>query len=694
MAASATAAPPGAEPAAAPRAPSASSSHPPADDFRGVPGSASTSAVRATSGREALNSNQDMNGKRQLSSSRSPAGPPPSPKRMLLPGETALLEYRQLAKKYEADGVTSYTLPAMTEDELDNFGWQWPTNITVPPSPYCLPVQALSHEPTAEEIYKFFFKGTPKEVCIRQVFFHTPLSEEEQEWLQQFRQLCVEKKWAIPYFMEPQLLRVLWFCKRKFPDDAIAKSLEHAQGMVEWRREFYPLSDAEPELSQLLSLGVMYWVGRDPSLRPLLIVKLSRLPKTTAPDLFKRLTIFCFEWALRFLMVPGVVETCVVLFDVRSVPLHQFPISALTDMVNTLTKQFPFRLHRMWIINDSFFVQTVWNIAKQFLTEVQQQKMKFYRSGFEPELLKDYAAHQIEKHYGGSREEITKFYPFPLAPPPFNIDAKAADSKLPPELPMLAVDRFTTFGVIWEGDCITPIQWSPDARRVFEANHLPPPPAAATLEDAETAEALAAVEAATLEQRTASIRTYKSAASSVNRKASLLQRLHLSYGGGNEEAPAEGTPEIRPSQTAEVEGKEEQAAAETHAAEGKEQEDKDVGAKDATEEELNQAALSPEGANVPEAAEARGLVGGAISRRLSKPAETLRRDKEGEEAKSQKPDEAAPEVVKEEEEAKDVKHQPSAPNLQPKKTASETPQTAPPAQKVNGGKCCKGCVIQ
>lgn len=167
MAASATAATPGAEPTAAPRAPPASSSLPPTDDFRGVPGSASTSAVRAASGGEALSASQDMNGKRQPSSSRSSPGPPPSPKRVLLPGETALLEYRQLAKKYEADGVTSYTLPAMTEDELDNFGWQWATNITVPPSPYCLPVQALSHEPTAEEIYKFFFKGTP--VC----YFYT-----------------------------------------------------------------------------------------------------------------------------------------------------------------------------------------------------------------------------------------------------------------------------------------------------------------------------------------------------------------------------------------------------------------------------------------------------------------------------------------------------------------------------------------
>lgn len=223
-----------------------------------------------------------------------------------------------------------------------------------------------------------------------------------------------------------------------------------------------------------------------------------------------------------------------------------------------------------------------------------------------------------------------------------------------------AVDRFTTFGVVWEGDCTTPIQWSPDARRVFEANHLTPPPATVTLEDAETAEALAAVEAATLAQRTASIRTYKSAASTVNRKASLLQRLHLSC-SGNEGETGEGTSEIRPSQDEEAESKEkENTGTEAHAGEETAEEDKKeaaAAAMDANEEELNNAALSPGGGSVPEAAEARGLVGGAISRRLSKPAETLRREKEDEEAKVQKPEETTPELVKEEEETTEVKHQ-------------------------------------
>lgn len=163
MAASVTAAAPGAAEAA--HAPRASSAVRPADDFRGAPGAA-TSAVRDAPGGKPVHAGQDAPHEQQrlLSPSGLPASrAPSSPKRMLLPGETALLEYRQLAKKYQSDGVACYTLPAMTEDELDNFGWQWPTNISVPPSPYCLPVQALSHQPSAEEIYKFFFKGTP--VC-------------------------------------------------------------------------------------------------------------------------------------------------------------------------------------------------------------------------------------------------------------------------------------------------------------------------------------------------------------------------------------------------------------------------------------------------------------------------------------------------------------------------------------------------
>jgi hypothetical protein len=56
-------------------------------------------------------------------------------------------------------------------------------------------------------------------------------------------------------------------------------------------------------------------------------------------------------------VVPGIVETCLVMIDTREVALHRYPVSALIDIADMLTRQYPFRLHRMFVISESFFVQ-------------------------------------------------------------------------------------------------------------------------------------------------------------------------------------------------------------------------------------------------------------------------------------------------------------------------------------------------
>ncbi|CDJ58056.1 CRAL/TRIO domain-containing protein, putative [Eimeria maxima] len=382
----------------------------------------------------------------------------------MMPGEFAFDRFKELLL---SEG------PQIPTDQLQDFGWQIPLITSCDPSPFCITKEILSFEPQEDDIYKIFFRDTSKEVRIRQVFLHTALTAQEQQWLKEFRDYCTQENWPIPLFLEPMLLRIIWLAYRKWGDNIIARSFELAKSMVEWRQGFLPLSDKEEELKAMMETGVMYWSGRDRALRPLLIIRLSRLHKNASPEIFKRLTIFCFEWGLRYLMIPGHVETITALFDVRGVPLHQFPISALTDMTSTLTKQYPFRLNRMLIINDSFFVQTVWNIAKQFLTEVQQQKMLFMRSGFEEELLKEYTPWQLEKCYGGTRPEIRTFYPFPVAPGPYSIGSVQEEE--PYKNAHRAVDRLTTFGVTWEGDCRMPVQWAPAAKEVFADLQLPCP---------------------------------------------------------------------------------------------------------------------------------------------------------------------------------------------------------------------------
>eukprot|EP00917_Polyrhabdina_sp_WS-2016_P001969 GHVP01004235.1.p1 GENE.GHVP01004235.1~~GHVP01004235.1.p1 ORF type:complete len:436 (-),score=73.50 GHVP01004235.1:50-1357(-) len=227
----------------------------------------------------------------------------------------------------------------------------------------------------------------------------------------------------------------------------------------------YPLMDSEPDILEDLNKGIMYWCARDSMLRPLLVIKLKRLPKNTPSERFKRLVVFCFEYALRCILLPGKAETCSVLLDVRGVSLSAFPASALTDMTSTLTKQYPFRLDTMYIINDSIFIQTVWTVAKNFLSEIQQAKMNFYKSGFKEILLATYAKHQLEETFGGTRTELKKFYPFVIPPGPFepgstqNSSAKANCLE--------ACDEVTQFGVCWEKDVRTPILWTPKAEEIF-----------------------------------------------------------------------------------------------------------------------------------------------------------------------------------------------------------------------------------
>lgn len=379
-------------------------------------------------------------------------------------GEYAAARFRELLSR------GTETVPP---DELENYGWTIPLITTCDPSPYCIPQEIFTFVPKEENIYKIFFKDTSKEVRIRQIFFHTALTDEEQSWMEEFRKHCKMSNWKIPLFLEPMVLRIIWLAYRKWGDHIITRSFDLAKMMVEWRKGFFPLSDQEEEMRPMLDKGVMYWVGRDQTLRPLLVIRLARLSRTASPEVFKRLTIFCFEWGLRYLMVPGLVETITVLLDVRGVPLHQFPLSALTDMTNTLTKQYPFRLNRMLIINDSFFVQTVWSIAKQFLTEVQQQKMLFFRTGFEEELMKEYTPWQLEKCYGGTRPEITLFYPFPVAPGPYSVGSTQESN--PYKNAYLATDRVTSLGILWERDCRMPIQWAPGAYSVFKDLSLPVP---------------------------------------------------------------------------------------------------------------------------------------------------------------------------------------------------------------------------
>lgn len=70
----------------------------------------------------------------------------------------------------------------------------------------------------------------------------------------------------------------------------------------------------------------------------------------------------------------------------------------------------------------SAFLRGVFTIAKSVITERQNQKLCVITN--KAELLKDFAAHQLEKDFGGTKDNIKQSWPFQLSPGPFTAGHK------------------------------------------------------------------------------------------------------------------------------------------------------------------------------------------------------------------------------------------------------------------------------
>ncbi|KFG46793.1 CRAL/TRIO domain-containing protein [Toxoplasma gondii p89] len=249
---------------------------------------------------------------------------------------------------------------------------------------------------------------------------------------------------------------------------------------------------------------------------------------------------------------------------------------------------------------------------------------------------------------------------------------------------MLAVDRFTTFGVVWEGACRLPIQWSAECSRVFAACGIPAPPPAASLEDAEAAEALAA-EAAGQAVRSQTIKAYKSMVSLRKKPSvfSLLRRQGCSLApAGEAPRPADDGHQCEQEETtteekAEKERVEPAAVVEKEVGRGTEKAGEQEGEKETNGQDETQQLLG--------AAEAPGLVGEEISRRLSKPAEAMQGAEDNaqnsEEEKPQAHAERKTERAGDGKEAEKTRHDAASAEAEAAQATSQESPGGPPESK-------------
>eukprot|EP00434_Breviolum_minutum_P001505 symbB.v1.2.001328.t1/scaffold57.1/size370615/37 len=305
-------------------------------------------------------------------------------------------------------------------------------------APFSLPQECLNYVPDPNAVVLKFQNGESE----RMISCNTELSKDELSMLRKCQEEAARQKLA--FLPSISIAAVRYLGDIGDVEEAVKKMQENQA----WRLSYFqkPLQDFE--MLEDLQKGFLYFCGRDAGLRPALVMRPSRCPPGMPSDQFGRLFVFCMEYFLRYMLVPGKVENVVVIVDLNDISYSQMPpVSALLELKDVLVKQDAGRVFCFYVCNLPFIVRAAVGVVQAAMTEKQRQKMRFVSDV--SELQGDFALNQLESDLGGTRELETNFFPFPLPPGPFTAGCPGSNSEATPNLHRLLTAEAAR-GRLWD----------------------------------------------------------------------------------------------------------------------------------------------------------------------------------------------------------------------------------------------------
>jgi hypothetical protein len=117
------------------------------------------------------------------------------------------------------------------------------------------------------------------------------------------------------------------------------------------------------------------------------------------------------EWALQNLMVPGKVESLVVVVDMTGIGTIDIPVSSLKTIGQMLQNNYRARLYKLYVLNTPMLVKALWIAIKGFLEEFTVAKVNVLGGDFTP-LYQQVPPERLEKKLGGQCADLTDdFFP-------------------------------------------------------------------------------------------------------------------------------------------------------------------------------------------------------------------------------------------------------------------------------------------
>lgn len=332
---------------------------------------------------------------------------------------------------------------------------------------FLIPHELLSFQPTERELFMPVKSGTG----LRLIQNNVLLREKEREQIADFRKCQAKKKIALADSVVPHIYRYIQMAQGN-----ISKAVQLAVEGQEWRRKtFGPGPMQESELYEDLKMGFAYFPGRDSAFRPWLILRLKVIAeaKHWSSQRILNLCVYSWEFACRYLFIPGKVETLNVVVDCEGVGLTTLPKDKLITVIGFAgSPAYPGRLNQLFIVNPPPFFSSMIGFIKAFMAEADRKKLQVCKG--KEMIAGTTALHQMEKKYGGTREPVTTFYPYPLLPGPFTADYDGGPDRAN-AVPYChrALCGQSTVGTLCETTEVCSIPWSPLAQDIFDECGIP-----------------------------------------------------------------------------------------------------------------------------------------------------------------------------------------------------------------------------
>eukprot|EP00443_Scrippsiella_acuminata_P032219 CAMPEP_0115333024 /NCGR_PEP_ID=MMETSP0270-20121206/87153_1 /TAXON_ID=71861 /ORGANISM="Scrippsiella trochoidea, Strain CCMP3099" /LENGTH=183 /DNA_ID=CAMNT_0002753905 /DNA_START=23 /DNA_END=571 /DNA_ORIENTATION=- len=139
------------------------------------------------------------------------------------------------------------------------------------------------------------------------------------------------------------------------------------------------------------------------------------------------------EYMMQYMLLPGRVEGGIMLVDMSGLTSSQLSGSfgALTSIISVLANHYANRIFKFYTLNLPMALSMTAQLGLRLLSERQRQKIEIVKDV--RDLRQEFALHQLEEDFGGSRPKAEQFFPYPLPAGPFT--AGSSEGARPDAIP-------------------------------------------------------------------------------------------------------------------------------------------------------------------------------------------------------------------------------------------------------------------